>query len=166
LYVIARSYISYLEVLAAQVRYSQSEERDSPQITNRRLRNRALGYYRLILAFMVVADHMNIKIYHYSPGIVAVISFFLLSGYVMTALLQKYYPSLSSVPVFYLDRLFRLGPQFYFYSFITLIALLSINMHHNLMMERPTLIKGISKFAVLPLNFSLDVLASSMVAWA
>jgi peptidoglycan/LPS O-acetylase OafA/YrhL len=39
----------------------------------------------------------------------AVISFFVICGYVMALLVAKHYPTLSTVPSFYLDRAARLS---------------------------------------------------------
>jgi hypothetical protein len=52
-----------------------------------------VGYYRLLLAFFVVISHADQVIFFssgYHIGVSAVISFFLLSGFVMTALIQKF----------------------------------------------------------------------------
>jgi peptidoglycan/LPS O-acetylase OafA/YrhL len=49
-------------------------------------------------------------------GVVAVISFLLISGFVMTALIEKHYFSINLIGKFYLDRMLRLLPQFYFYG--------------------------------------------------
>ena len=74
-----------------------------------------MGLFRLVLAYLVVLAHVSgtqfgADGYHF--GVVAVICFLLLSGYVMTALIQKYYNSLALIPSFYLDRIARLYPQF------------------------------------------------------
>ena len=75
-----------------------------------------MGLYRLFLAVMVVVSHAGITIGGYNPGVVAVISFYLLSGYVMTVLVEKHYRRIRAVPRFYLDRMARLFPQFLFYA--------------------------------------------------
>ncbi len=64
---------------------------------------------------MVAMSHAGFRIHGYNPGVVAVISFYLLSGNVMTMLLEKYYKQPSAIPTFYLDRAARLFPQFLFY---------------------------------------------------
>jgi len=53
-----------------------------------------MGFYRLLLAFFVVTGHVGISILGYDPGVVAVVSFFLMSGYVMTGLIDRHYGNL------------------------------------------------------------------------
>lgn len=80
-----------------------------------------MGTYRLILAYMVMFSHAGFSIFGRNQGVVAVISFLLLSGYVMTALIDKHYTGKSNLPGFYIDRVMRLMPQYLLYSAITLI---------------------------------------------
>jgi peptidoglycan/LPS O-acetylase OafA/YrhL len=82
-----------------------------------------MGFYRCFLAILVVFSHADITIGGYNPGVVAVISFFLLSGYVMTVLVNKHYPSLDRLGGFYTDRGARLFPQFVFYALVTLVLM-------------------------------------------
>ena len=78
-----------------------------------------MGSYRLLLAVLVLLSHAGVSVYGYNPGVVAVISFFLLSGYVMTILIGRHYSSPGRVTDFYLDRAARLFPQFLFYCAAT-----------------------------------------------
>lgn len=78
-----------------------------------------MGAFRLLLAALVVLGHVGVSFRDYNPGVTAVVSFFLLSGYVMTLLIRKHYPSLGHIKAFYLDRSARLFPQFLFYFAIT-----------------------------------------------
>lgn len=82
-----------------------------------------MGFYRLILAVLVVLSHADARFYGYNPGVVAVISFFILSGYVMSILIDKYYRQPSAIPIFYLDRMARLFPQFLFYMVLTSLVI-------------------------------------------
>src|SRR5947207_8786691 len=84
-----------------------------------------MGSLRLVLAAMVLLSHAGVEVYGYNPGVVAVVSFFLLSGYVMTLLIQKHYGSYDRITTFYRDRAGRLFPQFLLYSALT-TALLSV----------------------------------------
>lgn len=61
-----------------------------------------------------------------NPGVVAVISFFVMSGYVMALLVTKHYPRLMDAPAFYLDRAARLFPQYLFYLGIVVAMALTI----------------------------------------
>ena len=82
-----------------------------------------MGVYRLILAALVAISHTGIQFFGYNPGVVAVISFYLLSGYVMTILIDKYYMDSLAVSAFYLDRAARLFPQFIFYMLLASICI-------------------------------------------
>jgi len=82
-----------------------------------------VGIYRFLLAILVAASHIDMMIYGYDEGVVAVISFMLLSGYVMMLLIDRHYPEPRHARRFYLDRLGRLLPQFLFYSVVVLALL-------------------------------------------
>lgn len=112
-----------------------------------------MGVYRLILAYMVVFGHMYQPFLgFYGVGVSAVISFFLLSGFVMTALIKKYYFTISSIPAFYVERFLRLTPQFYFYSIITLIGAMFFGLRHDFMQAVPSIKSLILQFGLVPLD--------------
>ncbi|MDN7904913.1 hypothetical protein QZM18_12425 [Burkholderia diffusa] len=70
-----------------------------------------MGTFRLLLALLVVASHTGVTVNGHNPGIFAVVSFFLMSGYVTTALVENYYASVQQLPMFALDRALRLFPH-------------------------------------------------------
>ena len=82
-----------------------------------------MGLYRYLLAVAVAASHFGFVLGGFNPGVVAVVSFMLLSGYVMTLLIKEHYSSLETVDLFYIDRACRLLPQFLVYSMAALILL-------------------------------------------
>ncbi|MEI6544868.1 MAG: acyltransferase, partial [Methylococcales bacterium] len=82
-----------------------------------------MGVYRLFLAALVAVSHAGIRFYSYNPGVIAVVSFYILSGYVMSMLIEKYYKQPSTITTFYLDRAARLFPQFIFYMLITSVLI-------------------------------------------
>jgi peptidoglycan/LPS O-acetylase OafA/YrhL len=112
-----------------------------------------MGFYRLFLAYVVVLQHVRGPVYGYNLGGTAVISFLLLSGFVMTALIRKYYLTFASVPAFYLDRFIRLGPQFYLYTVLTLLGAIAFGFRHNWMNSVPSARHLFLQFLVVPLNF-------------
>lgn len=72
-----------------------------------------MGTYRFFLAIMVALSHLGVTFWGgHNPGVVAVISFFLISGFVMTGLVRNHYSSLDRVSMFYVDRLSRILPQY------------------------------------------------------
>jgi peptidoglycan/LPS O-acetylase OafA/YrhL len=74
-----------------------------------------MGTFRLLLAISVLISHTQRTYFGLNFGVVAVISFLMLSGFVMTILIEKHYRAISLVPAFYLDRAMRLQPQYLFY---------------------------------------------------
>ncbi|WP_322843745.1 acyltransferase [Pseudomonas sp. B33.4] len=74
-----------------------------------------MGAYRLLLAVLVAVSHMGKLFMGFNPGVVAVISFLLISGFVMTSLIERNYKAPEKIGRFYLDRALRLYPQFLFY---------------------------------------------------
>lgn len=85
-----------------------------------------MGSFRLALAVLVALSHAGVRVAGYNPGVVAVVGFFLLSGYVMTALIERNYRDSSRVGLFYLDRLGRIYPQFALYLGVALLFALAL----------------------------------------
>ncbi len=74
-----------------------------------------MGAYRLLLAILVAVSHMGKTFAGLNPGVVAVISFLIISGFVMTSLIERNYKAPQKIGLFYMDRALRLYPQFLFY---------------------------------------------------
>jgi peptidoglycan/LPS O-acetylase OafA/YrhL len=85
-----------------------------------------MGTYRFVLALAVVVGHTGFAPDAFGLGVCAVVSFLILSGYVMTLLAERYYASPDRVLLFYLDRAGRIFPQFLFYLTITIVL---VNQH-------------------------------------
>ena len=111
-----------------------------------------MGFYRFFLALLVAVSHTGINVYGFNPGVVAVISFFLLSGYVMTQLIRKYYLQPARISRFYLDRAARLFPQYLFY--FTLASLfLYISDMPTIFTHKLNATKWLLNIPILPLGF-------------
>jgi peptidoglycan/LPS O-acetylase OafA/YrhL len=80
-----------------------------------------VGLLRLLLAIMVLISHTALGLRDFNLGAAAVVSFMILSGYVMTRLVTRHYRSAARVPLFYLDRAARIFPQFLFYLSATIV---------------------------------------------
>ncbi len=113
-----------------------------------------MGYFRLLLAYAVVASHIGISAGAFDVGEIAVVSFFLLSGYVITALIDRHYPDLRAIGLFYLDRALRLYPQFLFYSLATIIAVEAFGLRHQWLSSPPSLSSDLAQLTMAPLNFA------------
>lgn len=81
-----------------------------------------MGSYRFFLAFCVLYSHVFGLIMGWNVGVVAVISFYIITGYVMTILTHKYYKIMEDIPSFYLDRVVRIFPQYLFYLLLTILG--------------------------------------------
>ena len=112
-----------------------------------------MGCYRLLLACLVVMGHVGASIAGYDPGVVAVVSFFLLSGYVMTGLVERHYSEPGRVGLYYLDRALRLFPQFLLYSLATIFAVEALGLRHTWLAAPPSALSDLVQLTILPLNF-------------
>lgn len=74
-----------------------------------------VGAYRLLLAMLVAISHMGVTLAGFNPGVIAVVSFLIISGFVMTSLIECNYNAPEQFHLFYADRVLRLYPQFLLY---------------------------------------------------
>jgi peptidoglycan/LPS O-acetylase OafA/YrhL len=111
-----------------------------------------MGFYRLFLAILVALSHMDVRWFGYNPGAIAVISFYILSGYFMSLLITKYYPRTSMIPAFYLDRCLRILPQFIFYMLVASACIYWLKIDSPAI-NRLTPIKWLMNFLILPQGF-------------
>jgi peptidoglycan/LPS O-acetylase OafA/YrhL len=111
-----------------------------------------MGIYRLLLAVGVLLTHLHIRFFGRNIGVFAVVSFFLLSGYVMTALIDRHYSNFSRLQTFYLDRAMRLFPQFILYMLLTLV-LIAVAHPVSPYISGLTPAKIAINVSMLPLNF-------------
>jgi peptidoglycan/LPS O-acetylase OafA/YrhL len=112
-----------------------------------------MGVLRLTLAIAVVLSHLSIRFFNFHPGVVAVVSFLLMSGYVMTLLINRHYTDLSRIPVFYVDRAYRLFPQFLLYASATML-LVRFGIDPPSSMSACTPAKLAANAAMLPLGYT------------
>jgi peptidoglycan/LPS O-acetylase OafA/YrhL len=126
-----------------------------------------VGIYRLLLAIAVLLSHLGATVQGRNIGVFAVVSFFILSGYVMTALLDRHYLQFSRIGVFYLDRAMRLFPQFLFYFVLTLL-LIAVARPSSPFISDVTLSQVLLNAAMLSLNFFQYFLNCQIVpqAWS
>ena len=67
-----------------------------------------MGTYRFILAVMVLLSHVSINTFNFYIGVIAVVNFLMISGYLNTYLLETYYQENKNLKMFYFDRLCRI----------------------------------------------------------
>ena len=112
-----------------------------------------MGTYRFILAILVALSHMGVSVAGgLNPGVFAVISFFLISGFVMTGLVRSHYMSLGLMPRFYLDRAARIFPQYLLFMVLTALALALLGLESPYL-EQFSSCALWANVAVVPLDF-------------
>ena len=132
------------------------------------------GTLRLILAFLVVLSHLDVRIAGipgtdfqfrpgeadtgFNPGPFAVAIFYMLSGFVMTGLIRRYYMDLKKFGLFLVDRCCRLMPQY----LVFMLAMLPIVMfcdqgHMRTVDGDPTVLRMLYNITMIPLNFIMYI---------
>lgn len=87
-----------------------------------------MGYVRLILAITVVLSHMDVRIYGLTPGVIAVVIFYMLAGGVVSHIWNDILPDgRGKLISFYKDRCLRIFPLYIYTVVLTLIFLLITN---------------------------------------
>lgn len=127
-----------------------------------------VGVYRLLLAVLVALSHMGINFAGLNPGVVAVISFLIISGFVMTSLIERNYKALGKVGSFYLDRALRLYPQFLFYLCLS-CAVIYFLLPGTPQAAELTFKHIAANLAIIPLDFYMFGLAGTQLmppAWS
>ena len=112
-----------------------------------------LGTYRLFLALLVALSHNGVEIAGLNPGVIAVIGFYLISGYVMTGLLRSHYATVRNAGGFYLDRVLRLLPHYLVIAAITMTWFLATGTHTDYLRVAPTATHVAQNLLIVPLNF-------------
>jgi len=115
-----------------------------------------LGIMRFVLALLVLLSHANSTGFKLNLGIIAVIIFYFISGYLMRRSYERFLMH-SKTPVkdFYLDRFLKLFPQ---YGLVVLasfaaIACLGPAQHVLFLNQQPSLEKILLNLTLLPANY-------------
>lgn len=130
-----------------------------------------MGTYRFLLAIAVALSHMGVTFMGgHNPGVVAVISFFLISGFVMTGLVRSYYSEYHKVPMFYLDRMARIFPQYLLFLMLAAAGYFFLGFSSPYLKEASAA-AAVANFLVVPLDFFMysPAVASFMLvpqAWS
>ena len=116
-----------------------------------------MGFLRLILALLVLLSHAGMRVFGLNPGVVAVIGFYLISGYVMAGLLRSHYNSPQRAHWFYADRVLRLFPQYFTYALLTVLLWFWLQAHAQpftpFLQRDPTVVDWLNNILVVPLNY-------------
>ena len=112
-----------------------------------------MGVLRLLLAIAVLLSHADVRLAQLNPGVMAVIGFYLISGYVMAGLIHRHYGALARAPHFYLDRLLRLYPQYLVIGIAALAWHLIVDENVLFLTRTPTWQDIFNNLAIIPMNF-------------
>ncbi len=111
------------------------------------------GILRLLLAALVAASHCGLTLAGLNPGVVAVVVFYLLAGYVMQDQLVRYFPAAGDTPRFYRDRLLRLYPLYLFYLGLTLLLVLALDYRRGFLADGLTPAALAQNLLIIPLDY-------------
>ncbi|WP_295551187.1 acyltransferase [Limnohabitans sp. Rim8] len=112
-----------------------------------------MGYLRFALAVLVLLSHAGMAILGLNPGVAAVIVFYAISGYVMSALISKHYALAASTGRFYLDRLLRIYPQYAIYALAASLWLFTVGQPTAFLNQQPLTVDWINNILIVPLNY-------------
>ena len=112
-----------------------------------------LGTLRLVLALAVAISHAGFRVGGLNLGVVAVIGFYLISGYVMAGLVHRHYGQWAQAPAFYLDRAVRLLPQYLLYAGLTLAWHLYSQATTPFLIRSPSFGDLLNNLLIVPLNY-------------
>jgi len=111
------------------------------------------GSLRLLLAAMVALAHAGYSLGPWHLGVPAVVGFYLISGYVTTALIDRYHQGRGQVGAFYADRALRLLPQYYGYALIGALLWATATVHSPFLAAVPTGGDWLANVFIVPLNY-------------
>lgn len=111
-----------------------------------------MGSLRFVLALLVLISHLGVSIAGRNPGVVAVIVFYLLAGYVVAQLWQRWQDQPRACQRFYADRCWRILPQ---YLAALVLALLAwrLGAQSPFLSRSPGFVDLAANFSILPLNY-------------
>jgi len=119
------------------------------------------GYLRFILAVFVMLSHLDIRFYGLNQGVIAVVIFYILAGYVVSYLYTTIIPKqiknkksnyslfTSHYLLFIKDRVRRIFPLYLFILFLTVIFILITNFGK----PQFTSLNIFTNLTIIPLNF-------------
>jgi peptidoglycan/LPS O-acetylase OafA/YrhL len=126
-----------------------------------------LGTFRLLLALLVALSHLHWSQLTEHFGLYAVYGFYVLSGYLMTRVLNETYH--FSGPAFALNRFLRLYPLYYLVAGLTLIIITVLpgaGAFHDAWGATPTLWSIFGNLFIVPLGISIPSFRVVTVGWS
>lgn len=112
------------------------------------------GYLRFFLAFLVMISHIGIRVYGLNPGVIAVVVFYLLAGFVVSHLFHDILPrGRYELFYFYRDRILRIFPLYLYVILLTLFFLLFTSFGE----PNFTFKKMLYNLTIIPLNYYMYI---------
>lgn len=109
------------------------------------------GYLRFLLAFTVMLSHIDIRVYGLNPGVIAVVIFYILAGFVVSHLYNNIYK--GDILGFYKDRFFRIFPLYTSVLLLTLAFLLLTSFANPVYSP----LKLLNNLTIIPLNYFMYI---------
>lgn len=129
-----------------------------------------MGTLRFALAIAVLLSHTGLTIGGLNPGVTAVVVFFLISGYVMAALIARHYNTANRTGYFYLDRFARIYPQYALYAAVGALWYFTIGQPTYFLSHPPSPLDWLNNLTIVPLNYFMfngsDTFALVPPAWS
>ena len=108
------------------------------------------GYFRFFLASLVLISHVGINYRGFNPGVAAVVSFYMLAGFVVCHLFSKIFKSEKPLYFhFYYERALRIFPQYLFIAGLTLIFIFTTKFGDPMF----AFMALINNMVIIPLNY-------------
>jgi len=112
------------------------------------------GYLRLFLAFLVLLSHVGVKFYTLNPGVIAVVIFYILAGYVVSHIyIDIFSHKKNRLFTFYKDRFLRIFPLYIYVIVITVIFLLLTSYAD----PKFTFLNMLNNLTIIPLNYYMYI---------
>ena len=110
------------------------------------------GYYRFFLATLVLLSHLGVSLQGFNGGVAAVVSFYMLSGFVVCKLLSSVFSAKKNIYIpFLYERALRIFPLYLFIMALTIIFLLITNYGDPVFNVVPM----VNNILIVPLNYSM-----------
>lgn len=112
------------------------------------------GSLRFFLALLVLFSHLNLPTpLGLNLGVIAVVIFYLLAGYVVNHLLSKIFIGEGAIRSFYHDRVLRIFPQYLFALLVATFIWALLSPQTSFLAHAPTLGDWLANLLIVPLNF-------------
>ncbi|MFA6192459.1 MAG: acyltransferase [Sulfurimonas sp.] len=112
------------------------------------------GYLRFALAFLVLLSHIGVRFYGLNPGVIAVVIFYILAGFVVSHLYKDIFAKAPyAILALYKDRLHRIFPLYIYVITITTLFLLATSYAN----PNFTLTNIAANLTIIPLNYYMYI---------